>query len=229
MQIGTISLGDFEIPASIMFGGQHRLAVHKSASGLRVIDDLGPDDSDIEFRGTFSGSQAESRARALDDLRLRGRPVWLSWNSFRYWVVVQTVRLDYRTSSWIHYQVSCLVVDQPGTGAINVPTAQAQLASDLTSATSAALSAGIDMSALAPILSAASGYPPGSAARAMAKNQVAAYRSQLDTVLAGALDANGAFPGPQPALSFASIVNGAGLLGKAANAAAYLGRVARSL
>src|ERR1700752_4015765 len=103
MQIGSIQLSDFEVPPSIKFGGKHRLSVHKSGSGVRVIDTLGPDDSDIQFPGIFSGPQAELRARALNDLRIGGMPVWLSWNTFRYRVLVKAVRLDYRTRAWILY------------------------------------------------------------------------------------------------------------------------------
>lgn len=69
MQIGPIDLYDFEVPPSISFGGCHRLAVHKLASGERLIEPLGPDDDDIQFQGVFSGPDAELRARALDVLR----------------------------------------------------------------------------------------------------------------------------------------------------------------
>lgn len=231
MQIGSIQLNDFEVPASITFGGLHRFAVHKSANGSRIIDTLGPDDNDIRFRGIFSGQSAESRARTLNDLRLNGTPVWLSWGSFRYRVLLKSVQLDYRTRSWILYQASCLILDQPGAAKASIPTNQAQLATDLIMATNAATDLGIDMSSLGTLLTASSSYPIGSSERAAVLTQVTNYQAQL-TSASNAPLASDPVPGSTPlqfAERFSTVVSAAGLLGKATVAGAYLGRIARSL
>jgi hypothetical protein len=75
MRLGSIDLQDFEVPQSVRFGGRHRLNVHVLAGGRRIVERLGPDDTEIQFRGTFSGPAAESRARAFDNVRLSGEIV----------------------------------------------------------------------------------------------------------------------------------------------------------
>src|ERR1700742_4576058 len=114
MQIGPITLSDFEIPQSVTFGGRYRLAIHKSAYGARGLEGLGPDEGDIQFQGIFSGPQAEDRARALNELRLSGDPVWLSWNSFRYQVIISEFSLTYKSTAWILYKATCVIIHQPG-------------------------------------------------------------------------------------------------------------------
>jgi hypothetical protein len=231
MQIGSIQLSDFEVPPSIKFGGTHRLSVHKSGSGIRVIDTLGPDDSDIQFRGIFSGPQAELRARALNDLRIGGMPVWLSWNTFRYRVLVKAVRLDYRTRSWILYEATCLVVDQPGANNVASLTAQAQVAADVASALEAAAPLGIDLSAMSSLLSNTVAYPMGSSARASALAQMAGYQTQIANFLPlpHLIDDTTSGSVLEFAESFTTTVVNSGLAGNAVVAAAYLGRISRSL
>ena len=47
--LGSVSFRSFEVPATINVGGAQRLAVHRLLGGIRVIDALGRDDSDISF------------------------------------------------------------------------------------------------------------------------------------------------------------------------------------
>jgi hypothetical protein len=230
MQIGSIQLSDFEVPPSIKFGGKHRLSVHKSGTGVRVIDTLGPDDSDIQFRGIFSGPQAEVRARALNDMRIGGAPVWLSWNTFRYRVLVKAVGLDYRTRSWILYEATCLVVDQPGANNVTALSAQAQIAADMSVALGAAAPLGVDLSNVSNLLSNTISYPIGSSGRTSALAQLAGYRTQLVSFLPLPHLINDTASGsvPEFAESFATAVTSSGLASNAVVAAAYLGRISKS-
>src|SRR6476620_7719754 len=113
IQIGDIDLQDFEVPPSIRFGGSHRVVIHRLSGGGRVLERLGPDDGDIYFSGTFSGLYAEARMRAMDSLRLTGEVVWLTWDAFRYQVVVRTFTANFHSPWWMSYHVSCVVVQQP--------------------------------------------------------------------------------------------------------------------
>src|ERR1700722_8425959 len=112
MRLGSIDLQDFEVPQSVRFGGRHRLNVHVLAGGRRIVERLGPDDTEIQFRGTFSGPAAESRARAFDNVRLSGEIVWLTWDSFRRQVIIKSFIADYHSPWWISYQISCVVAHQ---------------------------------------------------------------------------------------------------------------------
>jgi hypothetical protein len=81
---GPVLFQDFELPASITWGGAHSLAIHRLPGGARIIDAMGRDDADITWSGIFSGEDASFRARALDLMRAEGS-VWpLTWDSFFY-------------------------------------------------------------------------------------------------------------------------------------------------
>lgn len=231
MQIGPIQLSGFELPSSVTFGGQHRLSVHKSADGIRTIDALGPDDSDIQFHGIFSGQQAEARARTLNDLRLAGSPIWLIWNTFRYRVILKTVKLDYRTSSWILYHAVCVVLDQPGAGLGSLLSVQARVASDILSAISASSVVGIDISGMSTTIPTALGYPVGSTNRTMALQELAAPLTQLNQMVQTRTLSQpiGSSFGTDYAMGFQSIVSSASMLSNAVTASSYLSKVKREL
>lgn len=148
MQIGLIDLTNFELPPSIRFGGNYRTAVHKSSSGERIIEQLGPDEEDIWFEGVLSGSQAEQRARALDILRLSGETVWLTWESFRYQVVVKSLSFRYHSPWWIEYKACCLIAVQPGVTAAVVEAGISLVMASLNQAKPAAANCGIVLTEL---------------------------------------------------------------------------------
>ena len=102
--LGPVSFQSFEIPARINFGGAQRLAIHRLPGGTRVIDALGRDDSDISFSGTFSGPQATLRARAIDEMRVAGFSIPLTWDVFFYNVIIKKFEADYHSGWWIPYR-----------------------------------------------------------------------------------------------------------------------------
>jgi hypothetical protein len=154
IQVGSIDLQDFEIPQSVRFGGRHRLIVHTLAGGQRIVERLGPDDNEIRFDGMFSGPSAETRARAFDNLRLSGDIVWLTWQSFRRRVIVKSFIADYHSPWWIHYQISCVVVDQIQIDSGEVVNLAAALSTDLSAALSAAVGSLISLTSLQTAVSA---------------------------------------------------------------------------
>ena len=163
IRISDINLENFEVPPSIRFGGRHRLAVHTLSGGSRVVERLGPSDSDIYFRGTFSGPDAEARVRAMDDLRVTGRVVWLTWKSFRYQVIVRTFLADYQSPWWISYQVTCLVVHQTTAVPAQRYPQRALIAADLGYALAAITGTAIQLGLLVAALAAENMLTPGAA------------------------------------------------------------------
>jgi hypothetical protein len=113
------------------------LAVHNLAGGRRVVERLGPDDGEVTFEGTFSGSNAEARVRALDNLRLSGEVVWLTWESFRRLVVVKSFVAEYHSPWWIPYKISCVVFQQSFATSSQASTLSALISADLGNAVSA--------------------------------------------------------------------------------------------
>jgi hypothetical protein len=144
--LGPIAFQDFEVPASINIGGAQRLAIHRLLGGTRVIDALGRDDSDISFSGTFSGSDASERARSIDEMRVAGVPMPLTWDAFSYSVIINKFEANYRSGWWIPYHLSCTVVCDDASGTIATATSLGSDAlSDVTTACIFATAAGLDL------------------------------------------------------------------------------------
>jgi len=145
--LGPIAFQDFEVPASINIGGTQRLAIHRLPGGMRVIDALGRDDADIAFAGTFSGPDATLRARSIDEMRVSGLSMPLTWDVFFYSVIIKKFEADYRSARWIPYRMTCTVVCDEARGAAPSPISLADNAlSDVTAAATFATAAGIDLS-----------------------------------------------------------------------------------
>jgi hypothetical protein len=233
MQIGPITLNDFEVPQSVTFGGRYRLAVHKSAYGTRVIENLGPDESDIQFQGIFSGPQAEDRARALNEVRLSGNPIWLSWNSFKYRVIISRLSLTYRNPSWILYKSTCVIIHQPGAAALQAQSTQAQIAADFQSAQTMTAMLGIDITQVVPQLSTQSLFSPGSAAFDAAQNQLSSASTQIAAAMVGpsnSVSDSGVLSGSAiSATEFANTMTDAEILCYGCLSNAYVGRIQRLL
>jgi hypothetical protein len=111
--LGTVSFTGIEAPERISFGGQQQMTVHKLPGGARVYDLMGPDDSDLDFSGIITGSNAPSKARSIDAMRTAGTPVPLTWPGFHKLVIIRDFRCDYeRGGFWLPFRVSCSVVPQ---------------------------------------------------------------------------------------------------------------------
>lgn len=108
--LGSITFQDFEVPSVIRFGGAQRLATHYLGSGSRIVDSLGPTESDIEFSGVLSGTDAVSRYLHLDRLRKSALVVPLIWDIYHYTVVIKELIGEFVSPRWISYRVACTVV-----------------------------------------------------------------------------------------------------------------------
>lgn len=234
IQIGLIGLQGFEVPSSVRFGGRYRLAVHTLSGGRRAVERLGPDDGEIAFRGTFSGSNAEARVRAFDELRISGEIVWLTWESFRRLVIVKSFIAEYKSPWWIPYQVSCVVVHQSGVGAAQISTLSSLIMADLANALSATSGSTLSLDSLQSALASTNVLTAGTSDQAKAMSAVTSTIGQINSqvsVQSSLITTNTA--SCSNSLLFAqtltSTVANAGLLASAANAAAYVGRIGTNL
>jgi len=234
IQIGSISLQGFEVPASVRFGGRQRLVVHNLAGGQRFVERLGPDDGELAFQGTFSGPNAQARVRAFDNLRLSGAIVWLSWETFRRPVVVKSFIADYHSPWWIPYTVSCVVTHQTGVGREQASTGFSLVAADLQSAALANGGSTVSLSQLQTAISQPNALTVGTSNQAQA---IAAVGAALDSVSGQIALQSSLLIGIEPedsdpenlSLAIASVVTSAGLLAGAVAAGSYIGRIGATL
>lgn len=155
LSLGPVVFRDFELPPSVDFGGQQRLAVHRLVNGRRVIDCLGRDDADIAFSGVFAGPDATLRARTLDALRSSGVEVPLTWDVFFYSVVVRAFTACYRNPTWIPYTLKCTVIRDEAESPIEVVASLTQLlGNDIALASENCAIAGIDMGSASAAITA---------------------------------------------------------------------------
>jgi hypothetical protein len=230
MRLGSIDLQDFEVPQSVRFGGRHRLNVHVLAGGRRIVERLGPDDTEIQFRGTFSGPAAESRARAFDNVRLSGEIVWLTWDSFRRQVIIKSFIADYHSPWWIPYQISCVVAHQVRIGSAESASIAAILSADLGSAMSAAAGSAISLTPIQAALSTSNALTTDTAGQTQA---IAAVGSTIVTIKQQIDQQSTTLISPIPSStgladlgqSYVSKVNCAASLAAAVNVSSYVGRI----
>ena len=233
IRVGSIDLLDFEIPQSVRFGGRHRLAVHILAGGRRIIERLGPDDSEVQFKGTFSGPSAEARAQMFDDLRMAGEIVWLTWESFRRRIIVKNFIADYHSRWWIPYQASCVVVHQT-----HIPLQPLGLGTmislDLTSAAAAFTDPTLSLIPLQTALAAPNVLTTGTSDQAQATAAVSSTLSQANDQIAqqsAVLDTPIALSTEPSSFgqAYASMVSSAGAMAALVNMKAYVGRIGINL
>jgi hypothetical protein len=120
--LGGFIFTDYAIPEKVPQGGEHNLVVHKLIGGQRVVDAMGPDDSDISWHGRFQGPAALGNTLALDGLRKAGTQVPLIVDSQFYTVAVQKFEWDYERFYQILYRITCLVVTGSTGGAFAAAT-----------------------------------------------------------------------------------------------------------
>lgn len=234
--LGSVSFRSFEVPATINVGGTQQLAVHRLLGGIRVIDALGRDDSDISFDGIFSGPEATLRAQLIDEMRVSGLPVPLTWDVFFYSVIVKRFEAQYRSGWWIPYRITCAVVQD---AASNTPTSAVSSAdsavSDVTTALGFAAAAGIDLSETLDAVSAPGASVRGTAPYSLALGTLASANANIGTCIGEAEPILGAgiWPGtgsaPDAARSFSNIVSAAQQISVLATAQAYIERASTSL
>lgn len=84
--LGGVTFRGFEVPERIVLpGGAHTIHTHSLIGGARVLDMMGPDPVDISWHGRFRGNDALSRFHAVDNIRISGREVSLTYHGQFWW------------------------------------------------------------------------------------------------------------------------------------------------
>jgi hypothetical protein len=172
--------------------------------------------------------------REINNLRLTGEVVWLTWESFRYQVVVKSFMANYFSPWWISYQIGCLIAYQDGAADLQSLALSALVSADLAEAVGAASGTSIQLGSLQATLSATNALTAGTSDQSQALAAVASSRAAIaqqiaiqSAVLATPFGTGAAVSGYGRALQ--STVASAGALAAAVNANAYVGRIGSRL
>jgi hypothetical protein len=109
LTLGSFSFDGFESPERIVLKSKQRLVIHHLASGYSSADSLGQDCDIVSFQGIFTGTNALTRIRSLEYIRIQGQPVPLIWGSKTLSVIIQSFELSYLSNQWIPYKIACIV------------------------------------------------------------------------------------------------------------------------
>ncbi len=234
--LGPIVFRDFEVPSGVNFGGRQRLAVHRLPGGSRIVDALGRDDAQISFSGIFSGSDAALRARSLDELRVAGIALPLTWDVLFYTVLISEFSADYRNGGWIPYRIVCTVLQDEATALMQSVASLATTALvDIGAAAGYAANAGIELSPLQTALAAPDATTRGTAAYSAAQACLLSSQSSISGSIAAAngalanvtvVNSNSAQAG---AAALLAATDAAGQLSSLVAAGSYIGRTATNL
>jgi hypothetical protein len=119
LTLGGIPFGGYSPPDSMPFGGEQAMEIHKLPGGSRVIDTLGPDEADIEWKGTLFDDAALSFALALDAMRASGEVVPLVFaGQYRSVIIKKFIPRIRRLPVWVEYEICCVVYINPMLGAL---------------------------------------------------------------------------------------------------------------
>lgn len=110
--LGPVAFQGFEVPERITLGGRQRLTVHTLPGGARVVDAMGPDDRNLSWSGIVSGADAAGRVRQLDRLRRSGLALPLTWDGWRFTVIISDFEADSAKPWWVPYRISCTVLSE---------------------------------------------------------------------------------------------------------------------
>ncbi len=168
--LGPIEFQDFELPATISWGGRQAMAIHRLPGGTRIIDLMGRDDAQITWSGIFTGNDATTRAHAIDLLRAQGLPWPLVWDDFFYSVIIASFEAEYQRSNWVPYRIACTVIRDEASSLILAATDPALAISADQSIAAGYASGGTTM--------ATDGFPSGATSLASAVNLSGAAAQQ---------------------------------------------------
>lgn len=232
--LGPVSFYDFEIPAGVTFGGKQLLALHQLTDGRRVIDCMGPGDTDIEFSGICSGPEASLRARLLNSLRNAGSPLSLTWDTFIYSVVLSRVQFDYRNPTWMPFSVSCIVLrDESRPFPAQTASPVTDITSDIVSAGSYSSGCSAEVTSALNLLASPGATTPNTPEYIATTANLQTLQMTLNSEISAAQIAiesaslapgGGSTPG-----TISLLANAAGQLAQLTSASGYLGRAAKTL
>lgn len=111
LKLENFVFNGLEVPSSVQAGGVQALAIQKIIGGKRVISSLGTNDNNIAWSALFMGVDAKERANYLDTLQRAGKPVMLTFSTYRFNVFIQNFSFKILSYNRLPYQISLAVIE----------------------------------------------------------------------------------------------------------------------
>lgn len=111
LTLGSETFQDFEIPESIPLGGKQQLVAHQLPGGVRVVQAMGAEDEAIQWSGVFLGATALQRARAIDLMRVEGKPQQLAFFEYKFRVIVKSFQYSVERRYRVRYTLELDVIE----------------------------------------------------------------------------------------------------------------------
>lgn len=153
LQLGDFVFSELEIPATMPFGGDQALSVHRLIGGTKVVDAMGASPREVSWSGLLLGATASDRARYLDTLRVQGLPLDLTWSSFKYSVIVRSFAGEFRRAYEMAYTITCEVISDSTTPVTTLAASSADRAISQDAATAASLTTSVGDAPLSGLMS----------------------------------------------------------------------------
>lgn len=103
--LGTVDFTVDELPEEIELGGAQILAVRRFAGGQLDIQSMGAFDDPVSWSGILWHTNAMTRARALNDMRISGELVRMQIASMSCDVVVSRFKFTYNHDFYVPYHI----------------------------------------------------------------------------------------------------------------------------
>lgn len=110
VQLGSVTLQDFEVPASITLSSRHVIKEHRLPGGLVQIQRLGRFWSPITWSGTILSAGAVGRSLLFQEMSRTSDEQILSWLGRSFAVVVENFTVHDQKQNLVRYTISCRVV-----------------------------------------------------------------------------------------------------------------------
>lgn len=132
--LGDIEFTYLEVPERIPVGGAQVIGCQEHLGGIRVMQSFGFVPADVKWSGRFQGEWAAERAKHLKYLTALGLPQVLTFDFYRFIVVIETFDADHERYYQLPYSISCKVLQDLTTPIPEViqPAVDAAITSDFT-------------------------------------------------------------------------------------------------
>jgi hypothetical protein len=107
--LGGVIFNPEECPEEIGFrSGEQMLVIHDLPGGSRVTQAMGHKPSNLSWEGHFYSSNIAARVQQINDYKVSGQEILLSWGNEKYYVIVSQFNPGYR-AGYNAYSITCTV------------------------------------------------------------------------------------------------------------------------
>ena len=110
LSIGSVTFANIEHPEELPISFKQTTVKHELIGGGKVIQTFGTQPQDISWTGNLFDSSVADRVRELSRLLADGRSVSLSYNEYRFDVIVTDFKATFYHEYWAKYEMTTEVI-----------------------------------------------------------------------------------------------------------------------